>query len=164
MIGAVQGRQEAGCTVDLLEFAEVVPGSQVHASVLVHPAVYLESGHKDHGPGEGRTDLEHRAVFLRQARKKRVEVAVSNYAGFSSSLRSETVGIFPRKGSPAKRSGWPVCVRPLRRLTGRSRSILQMNSMRCSDSSSSWNMNRNTSQVLTRQTNDNVSRVGDLVR
>ena len=78
VIGAVQGGQDAGRAVDLLEVAEVVPASQVHAPALVHPAVCLESGQEDHGLREGRADLEHRTVLLRKAPEERVQVAVSN--------------------------------------------------------------------------------------
>ncbi len=78
MIGTVQGGQDAGRTVNLLEVAEVVPRSQVHAPALMHPAVCLESGQEDHGRREGRADLEHRTVLLRKVSEERVQVAVSN--------------------------------------------------------------------------------------
>ena len=78
VIGAVQGGQDAGGAVDLLEVAEVVPGSQVHAPALVHPAVRFGSGQENHGPGERRADLEHRAVLLREVPEERVQVAVPN--------------------------------------------------------------------------------------
>ncbi len=78
MIGTVQGGQDAGRTVDLLEVAKVVPRSQVHAPALVHPAVRLESGQEGHGRREGRADLEHWTVLLRKVPEERVQVAVSN--------------------------------------------------------------------------------------
>ena len=78
MIGAVQGGQDAGRTIDLLEVAEVVPRSQVHAPALVNPVVCLESGQEDHGLRERGADLEHRTVLLRKVSEERVQVAVSN--------------------------------------------------------------------------------------
>ena len=103
MIGSVQGGQDAGRAVDLLEVAEVVPGSQVHAPALVHPAVCLESGQEDHGLREGRADLEHRTVLLRKVPEERVQVAVSTMR-VQQQLGQRNRRNLPGKGRTSK--GW----------------------------------------------------------
>ena len=103
MIGSVQGGQDAGRAIDLLEVAEVVPGSQVHAPALVYPAVCLESGQEDHGIREGRADLEHRTVLLRKVPEERVQVAVSTMR-VQQQLGQRNRRNLPGKGGTSK--GW----------------------------------------------------------
>ena len=76
MVGAVKGRQNAGGAVDFLKVGEIVPGSQVHTPVAMHPAVGLGSGQEDKGFGKGRLYLEDRAMLLQEVGKERRQVAV----------------------------------------------------------------------------------------
>ena len=75
MVRAIQGRQHASRSIDLLEVGKIVPGSEVHAPAPVYPVIGLAASQKQQGLGKGRFDLEYGAVLLRQGGKESGNVA-----------------------------------------------------------------------------------------
>ena len=105
MIGAVERRQHAVRAVDLLELGEIVPGLQVKPPVPVDPAVRLRPGEEGHRPGERRTDLEHRAVFLGQVREQRRHVAAPHMPAQQRPAQGDDGYCLEQRGPPEHRAG-----------------------------------------------------------
>ena len=98
MVGPVESGQDSGSAVNLLEVVEVVPGPEVHAPLAVRPVIRLRTREEDHGVDERGAQLVDGAVFLREIREERGEVALAGIA-VAYQLVKGNPGNLPRKGS-----------------------------------------------------------------
>ena len=78
VVVAVESGQNPRPAVDLLEFLQIVPGSQVHAPVTMHPAIRPGSAEEDHALTERHLDLEDRPVLLSEMREECRQVSTAH--------------------------------------------------------------------------------------
>ena len=78
MVRPVQRGQYSGRAIDLLEVRKVVSGSQVQASLSMHPAIRLCPCQDNHWLDERRAQLEHGAVLSCQVREERGNISAPN--------------------------------------------------------------------------------------
>ena len=105
MIGAVEGRQYAGRTIHLLEVAEVVLSSQVHAPVPLYPAIRLWPAQKHHGLLERRPNLEHWTILFREVRKERRNISAANMGAERQLTQGNCRDLLGQRGAPEQRAG-----------------------------------------------------------
>ena len=105
MIGAVQGWQYSGRTVDFLEVGEIVLGSQIHPPVPMDPAVCLRSGKKDHGFLKRRTDLEYRAILFCKVCKEGGNIALAHMWIEQQITQRDSWNLLVQGRTPKQRAG-----------------------------------------------------------
>ena len=105
VVGAVEGGQQPHPAVDLLEVLQIVPGSQVHTAVTVHPVIRLRAHKTDHVLREGRLDLEDRAELLLELRKERGQVAGANMLAAQQPPQRDDGDLLGQGGLPEQPRG-----------------------------------------------------------